>query len=158
MAQLPQTANQHDHAGGQGPHPIDAHVGLRLRQRRILLGLSQERLAAALGLTFQQVQKYERGANRVSASRLYELSRVLEVPIGYFFEELPDGGGAPDGMADGAHADGTSDGRAGRFEHDPMARKESIDLIRAYYSIGDGAVRRRLLDLVRALARAEDDH
>ena len=71
------------------PNPVDVHVGNRMRQRRTLLGMSQEKLGEALGLTFQQVQKYERGMNRVSASRLFDLSRVLDVPIAYFFEEMP---------------------------------------------------------------------
>ena len=70
------------------PHPVDVHVGTRVRLRRTLLGMSQEKLGEAIGLTFQQVQKYERGTNRIGASRLYELSRVLDVPVGFFFEEI----------------------------------------------------------------------
>src|SRR6184192_1119568 len=74
----------------EGPNPIDVHVGSRIRLRRTLLGMSQERLGEALGLTFQQVQKYERGVNRVGASRLFDLSRVLDVPISFFFDDMPD--------------------------------------------------------------------
>src|ERR687886_2352058 len=74
----------------EGPHPTDVHVGARVRLRRTLLGMSQEKLGEALGLTFQQVQKYERGANRIGASRLFDLSRVLDVPIGFFFDDMPD--------------------------------------------------------------------
>ena len=77
---------------GRGPNPIDLHVGARIRMRRRLLGVSQERLAEALGLTFQQVQKYERGANRVSASKLYEIARTLQTPVTYFFDGLADAG------------------------------------------------------------------
>src|ERR1700759_4487854 len=84
------------------PNPIDVHVGSRVRLRRTLLGLSQERLAEAIGLTFQQVQKYERGANRVGSSRLFDLSRVLDVPIAYFFDDMP----APLAAAHGARRGG----------------------------------------------------
>ena len=130
------------------PHPIDLHVGRRMRQRRTLLGLSQERLAEALGLTFQQVQKYERGSNRVSASRLYELGRVLEVSIGYFFEELPVD--MPRKVRD--HMQGTIvlDGAARRA--DPLTRRETLELVRAYYRIREPKVRRRLFEMARALA------
>ena len=133
------------------PHPIDLHVGKRMRQRRTLLGLSQERLAEALGLTFQQVQKYERGANRVSASRLYELGRVLEVPIGYFFEELPND--MPRKVH--AHMQGAIalEGVARRV--DPLTRRETLELVRAYYRIREPKVRRRLFEMARALAAGE---
>jgi transcriptional regulator with XRE-family HTH domain len=128
------------------PNAIDIHVGSRVRQRRTLLGLSQEKLAGALDLTFQQVQKYERGANRIGAGRLFELSKALDVPVSYFFEELPEeaeGGGPPKGLAEGAPS---------RYEGDPMAQRETLLLVRAYYGIGDPAVRRRMLDLMRAMA------
>ena len=132
------------------PNPIDVHVGGRLRLRRTLLGMSQERLGEALGLTFQQVQKYERGANRIGASRLYHLSRILDVPVAFFFEELTDA--EPLGVLsalDAANAP-TPAGSAG----ESMLRRETLELVRAYYRIGDPEVRRRLFDLTKAIANA----
>jgi transcriptional regulator with XRE-family HTH domain len=125
----------------EGPNPADVHVGARVRLRRTMLGMSQEKLGEALGLTFQQVQKYERGANRVGASRLWEMSRVLDVPVSYFFEELD--GGATQGAADGSELEGN-----------PMTKRETLELVRAYYRISDPAVRRRIFDLTKALARS----
>ncbi|MFN4087619.1 MAG: helix-turn-helix domain-containing protein [Alphaproteobacteria bacterium] len=119
------------------PNHIDIHVGARVRQRRTLLGMSQEKLADALGLTFQQVQKYERGANRIGAGRLYELSRALDVPVSYFFEEI----GGSDGMRE----------EAAPYGEDPMARRETLLLVRAYYGISEPPVRRRILDLMKSL-------
>jgi len=131
------------------PTWIDVHVGQRVRQRRTLLGFSQERLAEALNLTFQQVQKYERGANRVGAGRLYELSKALDVPVTYFFDELPE---APDGATSGPAMQETAQRQ---YEADPMAQRETLLLVRAYYDIADPAVRRRLLDLIRAMGRSD---
>ena len=132
------------------PNPIDIHVGHRLRLRRTLLGLSQDRLGAAIGLTFQQVQKYERGANRIGASRLFELSRVLDVPIGFFFAAL-----AP-GTATRAreHAMGFAEGAAAApaYEASPMARRETLELVRAYYRVSDPKLRKHLLEMTKALA------
>lgn len=124
---------------------VDGHVGQRIRQRRAILGLTQEKLAEALGLTFQQVQKYEKGVNRVGASRLFDLARVLEVPIGFFFEGLlPDDDAGGDSQAD--------------IPTMPMSdvglKRETLDLIRAYNSIRDPIVRRRVYDLARALAES----
>lgn len=124
-----------------GPDPVDVHVGHRLRQRRTLLGMSQEKLAQAFGVSFQQVQKYERGANRISASRLHLLTQILDVPITYFF----DGIAAPE-----AELDVPEDGSGDR-----MASRETLELVRAYYRIGSPAVRKRLVDLARALGREE---
>jgi transcriptional regulator with XRE-family HTH domain len=128
-----------DDAGG--PHPIDAHVGSRLRLRRTMLRISQEKLAAELGLTFQQVQKYERAANRISASRLYQLCRILKIPISFFFEGLE------------------AEGRRFRKkavqdapEQDPLRQPEAIELAEAYYRISNPQVRARFLELVRAAA------
>src|SRR5215213_8409991 len=126
------------------PNPIDVRVGARLRLRRNMLGLSQEKLGEMIGLTFQQVQKYERGANRIGASRLHELSRVLDVPISFFFDDT-DPVRAP---AMGGFAELPPEA----FESDPLRREETIELVRAYFSIADAAVRRRLLDLAKALA------
>jgi len=127
------------------PNPIDVHVGSRVRLRRNMLGLSQEKLGEAIGLTFQQVQKYERGANRIGASRLLELSQVLGVPVSFFYDET-----------DPVHAPPVPTGFAESpqegFDSDPMRKRETIELIDAYYDIDDAAVRRRLFDLAKALA------
>jgi len=128
-----------------GPDPVDVHVGARLRQRRTLLGMSQEKLAAAFGVSFQQIQKYERGANRVSASRLHQLTRILNVPVGYFFE------GMADTPQNGATAHLANDGEM-------VASRETLELVRAYYRIEDPTVRRRLVDLLRSLGPDTPDH
>jgi transcriptional regulator with XRE-family HTH domain len=132
------------------PNPVDVHVGQRLRQRRVLVGLSQERLARMVGITFQQVQKYERGANRIVASRLYQLANVLDVPVSYFFDDLAaepaNDSGAGQGAGDGAEA----------TTPDVMAERETLELVRAYYGIQDERIRRRAFDLLRTLARHED--
>jgi transcriptional regulator with XRE-family HTH domain len=137
------------------PNPIDVHVGKRLRLRRTLLGMSQERLGELLGLTFQQVQKYERGANRIGSSRLFELGQILDVPVSFFFDDLPAGvGGAARGYAGPGLAEESS-----AFDHDdeglPLDRRETLELVRAYYRIGDPAVRKRLFELAKALANLD---
>lgn len=132
---------------GEGPNPIDIHVGARLRLRRTLLGLSQEKLGEAVGITFQQLQKYERGANRISASRLFNLAQVLGVPVGFFFDDMPDSEAMAVALAGGdPPASSTAE------EVDSMARRETLELVRAYYRINDTAVRRRAFDLIKALA------
>ena len=130
------------------PNPTDVHVGSRVRLRRTLLGMSQEKLGEAIGLTFQQVQKYERGANRVGASRLYDLSRVLDVPVAFFFEDLH----GPDGSGKAA----ASLVETAKGEIDPMLKRETLELVRAYYKIPDAQVRRRLFELAKALARSSE--
>ena len=127
------------------PNPIDVQVGSRVRLRRNMLGLSQEKLGEAIGLTFQQVQKYERGANRIGASRLHELSRVLDVPVSFFFDDM-------DPVRAPAIPGGFAEPPADVFESDPLRRPETVELIDAYFAIDDTAVRRRLLDLAKALA------
>ena len=117
---------------------IDLHLGKRLRRRRRLLGLTQQQLAGAVGVRFQQIQKYECGANRISAARLWQLSEALEVPIGYFYDGLS---AAP--IAEPAAERCDTGGEM-------MARKETLDLIRAYYQLGERP-RRRLLDLAKSL-------
>jgi len=136
----------------KAPNPVDKYVGSRVRMRRIMLGMSQEKLGEAIGLTFQQVQKYERGANRVGASRLYDLSRVLDVPVSYFFEEMSPG------VASAAEArlGGLEEAPSPTYEADPMMRRETLELVRAYYRIGDPQVRRRLFDLTKAIANATE--
>lgn len=126
---------------------IDEHVGTQLRQRRALLGLSQERLAEQVGITFQQIQKYENGANRVSASRLYEFSKVLEIPVNFFFENL--------GSNENQQAlAGFSDNDQAAFEgpDDILKRKETLELIRVYYSIENPKLRKDLFKLVKSMA------
>jgi transcriptional regulator with XRE-family HTH domain len=132
------------------PNPIDVHVGHRLRLRRTLLGLSQQKVGEALGLTFQQVQKYERGANRIGASRLWDLSGVLDCPVSFFFDEMDDqAAGSP-----AAHGDGEA-GRMESRDDDPMNRRETLELVRAYYRIHGEHVRRRIYELTKSLASAE---
>jgi transcriptional regulator with XRE-family HTH domain len=135
-------------ARSNGPHPVDVHVGSRVRLRRTMIGMSQEKLGDAIGLTFQQVQKYERGTNRMGASRLYQVSCVLEVPVEFFFE-----GFSLNDLADADRAMSLSEGPASPYEA-PELKRESIELVRIYQRIGDSAVRRRLFDLARAVADA----
>ncbi len=131
------------------PNPVDVHVGARVRLRRTLLGMSQEKLGDAIGLTFQQVQKYERGANRIGSSRLFDLSRVLDVPIGFFFDEMPGDVAA----SSPAQTRGMSEEPVS-YELDPMAKRETLELVRAYYKITDPNVRKRLFELTKALGAA----
>ncbi|CAH2600854.1 Uncharacterized HTH-type transcriptional regulator Smed_0045 [Rhodovastum atsumiense] len=131
------------------PNPIDIHVGSRIRLRRTLLGMSQERLGEALGLTFQQVQKYERGVNRVGASRLYDLSRVLDVPISFFYDDMPESLGGH-GVNGGRRSPGLSDAQDS-FGDDTLNRRETLELVRAYYRITDPSVRKRVFELVKSL-------
>jgi transcriptional regulator with XRE-family HTH domain len=140
---LSKTATQREaspYGRGTGvPDPVDVHVGARIRTRRLLIGMNQETLAKALGLTFQQVQKYEGGANRVSASRLSQIADVLGVAIQYFFSDLhPDPGGAAAGKA-----------------RERLQRPETIELIRSFYGIPDDDTRYRFLDMVKAVAQSQ---
>ena len=132
------------------PNPVDIHVGGRVRQRRTLLGLSQEKLGDAVGLTFQQIQKYERGANRIGASRLFQLSRILDVPISFFFEDIP----ANLRTAEGQVTIGLREREQKTLESDPLARRETLELGRAYYRIYNPKVRKRLFELTKSLANA----
>ena len=133
-------------------NPVDAHVGSRVRQRRTLLGLSQEKLGDALGLTFQQVQKYERGANRIGASRLYQLSSVLDVPVSFFFDDMP-----PEvAKTGGRRPFGFSASEAAVYEVDTLAKRETLELVRAYYRIKNEKVRKRVFELAKALAKADE--
>jgi transcriptional regulator with XRE-family HTH domain len=127
------------------PDNIDVHVGQRLRVRRSLLGMSQEKLAEAIGLTFQQIQKYERGINRVSAGRLFQFSKILDVPVSYFYDSV--GADAP------TPASGLSDNQQEAFggEEDVMQRKETIELVRSYYSIEDPSKRKETLRFIKAM-------
>ena len=130
-------------AASEAFRPIDRHVGRRIRARRNERGLSQNRLAETIGVTFQQVQKYERGANRVVASRLYDLAVALDVPVDYFFEDAP-----AEALEDSAPT------RSEAGEH--PSHRETLDLVRAYYKIADQGLRRRLVDLVKSVARSKN--
>lgn len=121
---------------------IDLHVGKRLRRRRRLLGLTQQQLAEKVGIRFQQIQKYESGANRVTASRLYELATTLNVPVGYFYEGMPQSITVASPVSPANDRD--------LIAADVLSQKETLELIRAYYKLGDRP-RRRLLDLAKAL-------
>ena len=132
----------------RSPNPVDLHVGGRVRLRRKLIGLSQEQLADALGLTFQQVQKYERGSNRVSASKLYAIARTLGVPVAFFFDGLPD-------PLDGDQGDETQH-RSERMVMDFLSTSEGLELAQLFPQVGRGPVRRQVLDLVRAMAEDRD--
>jgi transcriptional regulator with XRE-family HTH domain len=131
------------------PNPIDVHVGARIRLRRTLLGISQVALAETVGLTFQQVQKYEKGMNRVSSSRLVDMANALDVSIPYFFDEMS------------AAVSGQAPSELMRMKRrpenvqaqDPLARRETLELVRAYYKIADPAVRKRLFELTKAVAK-----
>ena len=136
------------HRRGKGkPSPVDVHVGARMRQRRTLLGMNQTKLGDALGLSYQQVQKYESGANRMGASRLYDLSQIFDVPVEFFFEEMP---------AEVAASSLAQKRRKAKappsYERDPLAKRETLQLVRAYYKITDPQVRKRLREMAKAAA------
>jgi len=130
----------------RGPNPIDQHVGSRVRLRRQLKKMSQEKLGDELGVTFQQVQKYERGANRVGASRLYRLSRVLEVPVQFFFE----------GLGEQTALTGLAEGDQTPVVYDFIQSSDGVSLAESFSRISDSKVRRRVLELVRTLASEEE--
>ena len=124
-------------------NPVDLHIGQRVRHRRWLLGMTQQQLAQSVGIRFQQIQKYESGANRVSASRLWDLAKALDIPVSFFFEGLHNAAAAPE-----------ANGGDGNVEAGVLQNKETMDLIRAYYGLDEGP-RRRLLDLAKALSDSE---
>ena len=131
---------------GKSPNPTDVFVGGRVRMRRKMLGLSQEKLGDKLGITFQQIQKYEKGTNRVGASRLKAMSDALEVPISYFFPDSP-----PEGAAAGLHEDGAT------FLNDFMSTSEGLELSRAFVRITNAKARRKLIELAKAIAESEPE-
>ena len=137
------------------PLPVDIHVGARLRQRRTLLGMSQEKLGTAVGLTFQQIQKYERGSNRMGSSRLFEFAKVLDVPVSYFFDEMPSNALAGRPMSGRGRKGGFGEA-ATPFEQekDPLIKRETLELVRAYYKIREGRVRKRIFEMVKAVGAA----
>jgi transcriptional regulator with XRE-family HTH domain len=127
----------------KAPNPIDKHVGSRVRMRRMMLSMSQEKLGDALGLTFQQVQKYEKGTNRIGASRLQQISNILQVPVAFFFE------GAPTLQAQG---DGFKEAPSPAFVSDFLATSEGLALTKAFMRIKEAKLRRRIVDLVEEIA------
>jgi transcriptional regulator with XRE-family HTH domain len=133
-------------ASKKSPNPIDIHVGSRVRLRRMMLGMSQEKLGEALGITFQQIQKYEKGTNRVGASRLQHIATVLKVPVSFFFEDAP---GTPDEAA------GFAEQQPHSYVVDFLSSSEGLSLNKAFVRIKDGRVRRRIVDLVQSLAGDE---
>jgi transcriptional regulator with XRE-family HTH domain len=129
------------------PNPIDVHVGSRIRLRRNMLGLSQEKLGELLGITFQQIQKYEKGSNRVGASRLQAIASILNVSVGFFFEDAPGKAPSENGFAEGSSAD---------YVVDFLSTTEGLQLNRAFVRISDAKVRKRIVDLVKVLAEEGD--
>ncbi|MGI9413019.1 MAG: helix-turn-helix domain-containing protein [Hyphomicrobiales bacterium] len=134
----------------KNPNPIDVHVGSRVRMRRMLIGLSQEKLGERLGLTFQQVQKYEKGSNRISASRLYQMAQILSVPVQFFFEDLPEQAKGEFGSSAG-FAESSQEALIMDF----INSSEGLQLNKAFSEIPDPGVRRKVVDLVKAIAGHE---
>lgn len=126
----------------KAPNPIDKHVGARVRMRRLLVGMSQEKLGSALGITFQQIQKYEKGTNRIGASRLQQMSGVLGVPVSYFFEDAQGEALPQAGFAD----------KKGDYVADFLATSEGLQLTKSFMKVKDPKVRRRIVDLVASIA------
>ena len=132
----------------KAPNPTDKHVGSRVRMRRMMLGMSQEKLGDALGLTFQQVQKYEKGTNRIGASRLQQIAQILQVPVAFFFE------GAPPAVTIGRH-EGLSEAPSPAYVSDFLATSDGLALTKAFMRIGESKLRRRIVDLVEQIAASE---
>jgi transcriptional regulator with XRE-family HTH domain len=128
----------------KAPNPTDKHVGARVRMRRMMLGMSQEKLGDALGLTFQQVQKYEKGANRIGASRLQQIAHILQVPVSFFFE------GAPE--VPGHHSADMAEAPSPAYVSDFLATSDGLALTKAFMKIKDAKLRRRIVDLVEQIA------
>jgi len=130
------------------PNPIDVHVGSRVRLRRMLLGMSQERLGESLGLTFQQIQKYEKGANRIGGSRLFQIAQILNVPVQFFYDDMPGGGKPP--------VAGLEEPNTAPFLISFVNSSEGIQLNQAFMKIKSPRVRRKIIDLVKTLAREDN--
>ena len=133
------------------PHPVDVHVGRRLRLKRTILGLSQEAVGKEIGVTFQQIQKYERGINRMGASRLFDFAKALGVPVAYFFERYGDY------AMDEVSAYALGEPAAAGYEHEKVNNRETLEVMRAYYRIKSPSVRKRIIDLIKAMADEGDD-
>lgn len=135
------------------PNPVDVYVGSRIRLRRQLLGWPQEKLAELLGVTFQQIQKYERGTNRLGASRLWDAANILEVPVGFFFDDMDKETAVSSPRCLAGPEEPLSDNSLFGTTDDPMVRKETLELVRAYYQIPDPGTARCVFDLVVKLSR-----
>ena len=135
----------------RAPHPMDIHVGSRVRLRRMMQGISQDKLGEELDLTFQQIQKYEKGVNRIGAARLYEIARILDVPVQFFFDDFGDG---PESLIGFAETNQEAGDKADFFS--VLSTPEGMQLCRAFVGIKDYQVRRRVLDLVKALGEEAD--
>lgn len=138
------------------PNPVDIHVGKRIRLRRTILHITQQQMADMLGLTFQQVQKYEKGMNRVGASRLWDISRVLEVPMGFFFEDMDASVASQSPRMINRPLSGVDFVREDHngLDIDPMKKEETLELIRAYYKITNRAIAKQMFDLMIALSKS----
>ncbi len=132
----------------KAPNPIDKHVGSRVRMRRMMLGMSQEKLGNSLNLTFQQVQKYEKGTNRIGASRLQQISHILQVPVAFFFEGAPSVSGV-------GRMEGMSEAPSPAYVADFLATSDGLALTKAFMRIGDSKLRRRIVELVEQIAANE---
>ena len=147
LKQIPQNLLQRNQGDENmsTPDPIDVHVGSRVRMRRTLLGKSQTNIGETLGLTFQQIQKYERGANRISSSKLYKLSNLLDVPVAYFFDDMPDQ----------LERDATSfkGEKPESFDQDRLSTSETLELVRNYYKIENPKVRKRIFEFIKGIAQ-----
>jgi transcriptional regulator with XRE-family HTH domain len=135
-------------------HNVDVHVGTRVRQRRTLLAMSQTKLGDAVGLTFQQIQKYERGSNRIGSSRLFEFAKVLDVPVSYFFDEMPANALSGRPMSGRGRKGFGEAGTPFEQEKDPLIKRETLELVRAYYKIREARVRKRIFEMVKAVGVA----
>lgn len=133
-------------AGKKSPNPVDIHVGSRVRLRRMLVGLSQEKLGQSMGLTFQQIQKYEKGVNRIGASRLYDLSQILKVPVGFFYEGM--------NQSDGSANTGMAEENTEAFLYEFLNTRDGLELNRAFVKVSDANIRKSVIDLVRSLGRS----
>ena len=137
------------------PHPVDIYVGKRLRMRRTMLGMSQEALGRAIGVTFQQIQKYERGVNRMGSSRLFDFARILNVPVAFFFEgyeESQTEQTAGSMAVTSAAYPGLNDSAENDFEHERLTSRETLELMRAYHRISDNKTRKRIAELIKTMA------
>ncbi len=132
------------------PNPIDVHVGSRVRLRRMLLSMSQEKLGDQMGLTFQQIQKYEKGTNRIGASRLYHIAQILEVPVQFFFDDVPLAAGQSE------RETGMSEPKTENFLYEFISTRDGLELIRAFVSVQDPKIRKRIVDLVRTLSNEDE--
>src|SRR5258707_8526480 len=132
-------------------HPVDVHVGARMRQRRTLLGMSQEKLGTAVGLTFQQIQKYERGSNRIGSSQLFEFAKVLDVPVSYFFDEMPANALAGRPMSGRGRKGLGETATPFEQEKDPLIKRETLELVRAYYKIRVASVRDGVAKMIKTI-------